>query len=135
MEIWTIKVECVFGCYLEEAAAKICEVQSTYELDDLCDFILESFDFDNDHMHEFFISRRPIRSEKATINDSTMLKKVFPTGNNNHLFMHFDFGDDWVFKITRSRKKTEFKDDISYPRVIEHIGKNPEQYPMYDEYN
>lgn len=134
MEIWTIKVECAFGWYLQEKSAKICEIQNTCDLDDLCDFILESFDFDNDHMHEFFISRKANRSERTTINDSTILKNVFPIEKNNYLFMHFDFGDDWIFKITQSRKKTEFKDDISYPRVMEHIGKNPEQYPMCDEY-
>ncbi len=40
-----------------------------------------------------------------------------------------------LFKITRSRKKTEFSNKISYPRVIEHIGKNTEQYPMCKEYD
>lgn len=133
MEIWTMKIECVSGWYLEEESAKICEIQSTCNLDDLCYFILECFGLDCDHPHEFFISRQPRRSKKSTIEDeSTTLKNIFPVAKNYHLFMHFDFSDDWVFKITNNRKKTEFKDNISYPIIIEQIGKNPEQYPMYE---
>lgn len=95
-----MKIECVFGCYLEEPVAKICEIKNTYSLHNLCDFILESFNFDNDHLHNFFISRRPIRSEKQIIEDETYtLENIFPIPKNNYLFMNFDFGDNWIFKI------------------------------------
>ena len=135
MEILTIKIACVFGGYLEGKSEKICEVQSTYTLKALCDFILESFEFDNDHLHEFFISRQPIRSQRTVIEDElTTLQEIFPVEKNSYLFMHFDFGDDWVFKISHLRQKPKILEDISsYPRIIEHIGKNPEQYPMYEE--
>lgn len=79
-------------------------------------------------------ARKAIRSEQTTISDeSKTLNDVFPTEKNHHLFMHFDFGDDWVFKIIRSRKKANFVEGVDYPRVIENIGKNPEQYPMFEE--
>lgn len=134
MEILTIKIDCVFGYYLEEESAKVCEIPSTYSLEHLCRFILKSFAFDNDHLHEFFISKRPMRSEKITIEDeSTTLENIFPVMKNNFLFMNFDFGDNWMFKITNSRKKANFVRGTKYPRIIEHIGKNPEQYPDYEE--
>ena len=130
MEIWTIKIECISGCHLKEKTAKICEIQNTFDLDDLCYFILDSFKFDDDHLHEFFISKTPTHRVRNTIDDeSILLKDVFPTAEKHHLFMHFDFGDTWIFKITHSRKKTEFKARISYPRIVERIGKNPKQYP------
>lgn len=135
MEIWTMKIECVHGWYLEEKATKICYIQSSYNLEELCNFILEIFDFDHDHLHEFFISRKPTGNynNRETLNDEfTTLDNIFPIGNNFHLFMHFDFGDDWVFKISRSQKKSETS-STGCPRVVKHIGKNPEQYPMCEE--
>ena len=62
-----------------------------------------------------------------------MLQDIFPLAKNYALFMHFDFGDDWFFKITRRLKQATFNNTHSYPRITEHIGKNPEQYPMCDE--
>jgi len=61
------------------------------------------------------------------------IEPLFPVEKGYHLFMHFDFGDDWVFKITRGRNKAATSGEGPYPRVIEHIGKNPEQYPLCDE--
>ena len=135
MDIWIIKVECVSGRYFEETSAKICEIQSSFDLESLCYFILDTFDFDDDHLHEFFISRGVTQRGRISIDDeSTTLNDIFPIEKKNQLFMNFDFGDDWVFKITRSRKKVVFKENISYPRIIEQMGKNPEQYPMCEEY-
>lgn len=135
MEIWTIKIACVSGWYLEEESAKICEIANTYDLERLYRFILDSFNFDYDHLHEFIISRQPSRSKKYILeNESIILKDIFPVTKNHYLFLHYDFGDDWVFKITRHNKKAVPQTkDVSYPRVVKCIGKNPEQYPMIDE--
>ena len=136
MEIWVMKIACVFGRYLEEKSAKICEIQARCNLEKLCYFILESFAFDQDHLHEFFMSRKGLRSRRTTINNErTTLANIFPIASKNQLFMQFDFGDDWVFKITRSRKQTTFNEKSYYPKVIEHIGNNPEQYPMCEDWN
>ena len=50
------------------------------------------------------------------------------------LFYLFDFGDSWLFKISKSRKK-EFEPvkGIKYPRVVKEEGEKPEQYPDWDE--
>ena len=135
MEIWRIKIECVFDWTLEEESVKICDIQSSCSLDSLCHFILESFEFDNDHLHEFFIARKANRSRRnAIMNELTTLANIFPIEGNNHLFMHFDFGDDWMFEIIKSQKQVKYNKNNSYPRVIEHIGSNPEQYPVCEEY-
>ena len=52
---------------------------------------------------------------------------------SNFLFMLFDFGDDWVFRINKTRKNAELHQNVTYPRIIEHIGKNPVQYPMCED--
>jgi hypothetical protein len=135
MEILTIKIECVFGRYLNEESAIICDIQSAYPLKRLCNFILASFEFDNDHLHEFFVSRRPLRSQKMVIDDESIrLKDIFPLEKNNCLFMNFDFGDDWIFKISRLRQKAKILEGIpSYPRIIEQLGKIPQQYLLCEE--
>ena len=132
--IWTMKIECVSGWYLEEEALKICEVPSSCALESLCDFILESFDFDHDHMHQFFVSRNARHNRSNTIEDESFtLAEIFPIEKSNFLFMLFDFGDDWVFRLNKTRKKTALQQNLTYPRIIKHIGKNPIQYPMCED--
>jgi hypothetical protein len=132
--IWTMKIECVSGWYLEEQALKICEVPNSYTLESLCDFILESFEFDHDHMHQFFVSRNARNNRSNSIEDESLtLSEIFPIEKSNFLFMLFDFGDDWVFRITKTLIKTEFQQKVTYPRVVEHIGRNPVQYPMCED--
>jgi hypothetical protein len=49
------------------------------------------------------------------------------------LFYLFDYGDSWYFRITKTRKKIKQKESgVSYPRVVEKVGKNPEQYPDHE---
>ena len=50
-QIWELRIKCC-------DAIKKCEVDSAYELEDLCHFILESFDFDNDHPQECHLQRQ-----------------------------------------------------------------------------
>ncbi len=136
MNIWRMKLACVGGCYLEEPAHKICELDSTTTLDEPCDYILSIFDFDNDHMHDFMVSknfrRGRIRGNEIT-DELLSLEEIFPLEKNNYLFMKFDYGDDWLFKITRERKKAIHSTETEYPHLIEEIGQNPEQYPMCDD--
>ncbi|MCD4786852.1 MAG: hypothetical protein K8R09_01375, partial [Desulfobacterales bacterium] len=46
----------------------------------------------------------------------------------------FDYGDHWLFKVTKSRKKAQDPiQGIEYPRLIEEVGIKPEQYPSWEE--
>ena len=38
---------------------RMCEIPDSISLEDLTNFILDSFDFDNDHLHQLFIGRLP----------------------------------------------------------------------------
>ncbi len=45
----------------------------------------------------------------------------------------FDFGDNWVFQINKTRHKDKVAHPgMVYPRVIEAKGKNPEQYQDWE---
>ena len=45
----------------------------------------------------------------------------------------FDFGDDWKFRVRKSRLAAPPVKGAKYPRVVERAGPNPEQYPDWDE--
>lgn len=98
--------------------------------------ILDAFGFDDDHMHEFFLDNRPY-SEKGQLtkgfeqNDSSYnyILGDYLSEGMKFLFL-FDFGDDWCFYckvlgISDTPCKTA--------AVVKSVGKNPVQYPDYDE--
>ena len=126
--IWELRVKCC-------DVIKKYEVDSAYELEDLCHFILESFDFDNDHPHQFYLSRsdRPYSRDMLEIKSSKKLNDVFPKLDQRSLFLLFDFGDQWVFKISKTAKKIDFVTGKRYPVVTEEKGENPQQYPNCED--
>ena len=111
-------------------------------------FIQKLVNFDNDHLFEFFAGKHN-RNRKIEFTDESWggayekeygdydeidLDQIYPLPKGLKLFYHFDFGDDWYFKIIRTRKKPfESQKGVKYPRIIEKTGSNPKQYPVYDE--
>ena len=143
--IWTLKVTCIFGLYLEEECVRVIEVDSRSSLMDLHDAIQDAVDFDQDHLFEFFAGRH-WRNRKVKFEDSLewedmfdtyaslSLEDIYPLEKGLKLYYHFDFGDDWYFEITRSRKKpTDPEPGVKYPRAVERIGPNPDQYPTWED--
>ena len=56
--------------------------------------------------------------------DST-LKSIFPLGDLKFYFL-YDFGDNWIFQIKKSRKRIEAEVGVQYPRIVQKIGEDPE---------
>ena len=142
--IWTLRIECVRGPFLEEQCVRIIEIDSGSSLLTLHDVIQDAVGFDRDHLFEFFAGRHE-RNRNMMYGDSgdcdemagdyadTTLEDVFPLGNHLKLYYHFDFGDDWYFEIRKARTKP--KDPVPgavYPRVVEAAGPNPAQYGECD---
>ena len=49
-------------------------------------------------------------------------------------FMYlFDYGDDWRFKVRVHAINENADPDGEYPRLVESVGKAPEQYLIWDE--
>jgi len=135
--IWSLTVKCVSGAYLEEECIRVLEVDSNSTLYELHLAIQDAVNFDGDHLFEFYAGRTA-RSRKIVFDeeeaDNISLEQVYPLDKGLQLYYFFDFGDSWRFKITKSRKKpTPPEEGVAYPRVIEKMGKDPEQYPMYGE--
>ena len=137
--IWTIKIELLFGMYAEESWSASVELDSMSTLEDLHFIIQDAVNFDNDHMYEFYISRTERSRERVTFDDEnekvydTTLESLYPLEKNRKLFYLFDYGDSWLFKISKNRKKPHPPEGRKkYPGIIEVKGKAPEQYPEWE---
>ncbi len=60
------------------------------------------------------------------------LGTIWPLGRKK-LYYLFDFGDRWTFEIRKVRGAKQPAQATAYPRVIQSIGPNPKQYPIFDE--
>jgi hypothetical protein len=142
-KIWTLKIhrpQAIVDC------VRVIEIEFDATFLQLHEAIQEAVDFDNDHLFQFYLGRHPDqhaytiggepsyngynpvnRYSKRSISDTWPL----PTGYK--LYYLFDFGDNWVFQINKTRHKDKIaQPGVVYPRVIEAKGKNPEQYPDWE---
>jgi len=60
------------------------------------------------------------------------LRDIYPLGRKK-LYYLFDFGDKWTFEIRKARGGKKLEAGIKYPRVVEAIGPDPEQYPIWED--
>lgn len=130
----------------ESECIRIIEVKSNTSFLKLHEVIQNAVNFDNDHLFEFYIGRHPGQSayligrehNRDTFNPDKTYKNirissVWPLPTGMKLFYRFDFGDNWIFQITRTRHKDKaVEPGIVYPRIIESKGKDPEQYPDWE---
>ena len=106
----------------------------------LCHAILDSFDFDFDHLYEFYLSERANRGptipgpEMKEFADGPYASEIqldqLKLARGQKIYLHYDFGDDWIFVI--SVQKAEQVGSHMEPAVINSKGKL-EQYPAWDE--
>jgi len=142
-ELYTLTIELESGMYASSEWKRVLEVPEDLDLFDLHLFIQTIIGFENDHPFEFFVGKNWRKRERVFGDEDeygfeeregldTMLNEVYPiTGSK--LFYHFDFGDSWMFTIKKGRKKKHVEKGITYPRVIESEGANPEQYPSWED--
>ncbi len=111
--------------------SKTIEVTENFTLFKLHKYIQKLVGFDDDHLFEFFVEKNP-RHLRNSASNKLKLNEIYPL-KGVKLFYLFDFGDTWIFQITKSRKKIIENTKTSYPTLIESTGINPEQYPEYEE--
>lgn len=140
--IYTIKIKCVGGIYLQEEFERTVEIRSNTSLDALHLYIQKLTGFDNDHCYDFFVGKNSRDCRNCLLGDNEFmstskkpmitLEQVFPLHKGQKLFYWFDFGDDWKFEVTLKDSK-EKQPGVKYPIVIAEKGQKPEQYPEFDE--
>lgn len=140
----------------EQCPRRTIAIPSNYDLYSLCCIVLESIDFDNDHLFgiyddykryhkskvaylhpemniddDFFgSSYGKTRTKEFNMEDFT-LADIF-TRKGKKWLMLFDYGDNWHFWLALVDKKP-IQEKTKYPILIESKYDAPEQYPDYEE--
>jgi len=119
------------------------EIPDIYSLFDFHDYIQQILSFDNDHLFEFYAGRND-RNRKIVFSDNAgypydggdyeniLLKDIYPL-KRLKLYYLFDFGDNWLFEIRKSRKKAKVQQDTQYPRIVSDNGIKLRQYYYHSE--
>ncbi len=130
----------IFKVSLGKASCKIA-VPACLRLDELAHGILDAFGFNNDHLYEFIYKNQygveesiahPYAERAHEFSTEDCPVGYMPLYKGMTFIFHFDFGDDWEFKIQVEAMPTGASD---YPdlTVIEKRGALPEQYPDWED--
>ena len=124
------------------------EIDPAKSLYKLAEATIQAFGFDFDHAFGFYTGLTPARMKIvhpqyelfADIGEAdpgvlgvekTRIALAFPQAGHTLLFL-FDYGDDWLFRITLKATSAR-QPKTRYPRVVAAKGKAPVQYPEPDE--
>jgi hypothetical protein len=120
-----------------EATIEAPDILSLFELHHL---IQDTVYFDNDHLFDFYAgrnyrNRKVVFSEEpgspldGGIYEDTRLKDIYPFEFKGlKLYYLFDYGDNWIFEIRKSRKRVKPVQGHTYPRVVSDNGVKLIQY-------
>ena len=138
--ILTLRVTLVRGISFEDDWMADIQLKSSSTLEELHEATQQAVGFNNDHLYCFFVARTERSGDRVYFDDENeliftkTLSDVFPLDPKKSLFYLFDWGDEWVFKITKSRKAPHDPvAGVAYPRVENEVGTKPTQYPIFDE--
>jgi hypothetical protein len=124
--------------YTDPKVTRTIELSNHLTLEDLHLAIINSIDFDNDHLYAFYMdkSRRngygafshygepPFASDFKLSDFNLYISKKF--------YYLFDFGDSWRFIITvKAFEKTDKL--LDKPKLINQKGESPKQYPSWED--
>ena len=115
------------------------ELSSKHTLLDLHHAIQNAFDFDSDHLFSFFMDGVPWSDEKFSSPyedegphvDEVKIGELGLAKGQTILYL-FDYGDEWHFNVTLEEILQD-KPHPKKPRIVERKGRNPEQYPDWEE--
>ncbi|MEY2832416.1 MAG: hypothetical protein RLZZ574_1674, partial [Cyanobacteriota bacterium] len=129
---------CIFKVSWQQIRRRIA-ISSDMTLWDLSQLILQSFDFDCDHLDMFSYKNqlgRTVQIVHPYMNDSPSTDEVkigdLPLAVGSVMEYLFDFGDNWEFQLQLEEIKSDRRS--GYGEIIGSEGKAPEQYPDWEEY-
>lgn len=133
MSSYVISISLGTGCY------RHIQIAASATLYKLHQAILNAFDFDDDHLHAFFMDNKvwsekdayySMKSERGDhLTKRCRLESLGLSVGDKFKYL-FDFGDEWTFqcKVLRILEETT---DI--PRILRSVGESPEQYPDFED--
>lgn len=135
--IWTLQIKLLSGRWAEKDWSATIALDASSTLEDLHTIIQQAVNFDDDHLYSFFVARTPRSRDRVRYDEEeddvpweVTLETLFPLPKDRKLFYLFDYGDSWIFQISRTRQKPfAAESGVEYPRLISESGEKPEQYP------
>ena len=130
--IYQLKVTMVYGAYMPEDGTieRVFEADGSADLRDLIYSLLNSLDFDFDHMYEFQVRKEEyvgspmgVEGENPTFDELKLRKR-------SRLRLIYDFGDYWTFDIVVVERREGF-----VKRGVELVSSKGtvEQYPVFED--
>ena len=130
--IYQLKVIMVYGAYMPEDGTieRVFEADGSADLRDLINSLLNSLDFDFDHMYEFQVRKEEyvgspmgVEGENPTFDELKLRKR-------SRLRLIYDFGDYWTFDIVVVERREGF-----VKRGVELVSSKGtvEQYPVFED--
>lgn len=114
-------------------------ISGRYTLEDLSNTILDAYNFDNDHLHQFTYRDRfgaLVEVNHYYTEDPPLTSEVsvgeIPLRPGDSMKYLFDFGDCWRFDV-KLESIDPANTSIKEPEILEEHGKAPRQYPSWDE--
>lgn len=130
----------VFRVSLESACWRRIALPGQTSFEEFASAILESVDFDEDHLYEFRYKDRFGRSVEivhadmdgypGTFADEVKIGDI-PLYPGMSMLFRFDFGDDWKFDILVEQVNAQL--EIEQPALLDLGGEAPRQYPYEEE--
>jgi hypothetical protein len=138
--IWTLNIKLIQGLYAKGPWEAAVELDADCTLDELHHIIQQAVEFDDDHLYEFFVARTPRSRDRIRFDEENgelyarTIASLFPLPPDRRLYYLFDYGDNWIFQVSRARAKPFVPEaEAEYPRLISERGDKPPQYPDWDE--
>jgi hypothetical protein len=116
-------------------------ISSQMTLADLSSLILESVDFDSDHLDMFIYKNQIGRNVEVShpyADGSPSTNEVqigdLPLAEGTSMTYIFDFGDWWEFDVQLEKIETETAKS-NYAAIVDRHGESPPQYPDWEEWD
>ena len=129
---YRLKIKLTGGAYFSgEKVERTIEIPGTKTLRDLCLTILDSIDFDFEHMFAFTVKGIEYVGEPYKDRRDPCKVKLEKLGLKvkEKFTLLYDFGDDWLFTVTVAAL---LSDEDREARVVSSVGEI-EQYPVWDD--
>jgi hypothetical protein len=142
--IYTFSIACVAGRYLTEEFRFVVELPADWTLGELASFILDTADFDGEHLADFYLANG-LRGTKTTLltpDDENgedgagwglRLADIFPLARPKRLYYAYDPRYTWLFEIIKKGKEAKPVVTHEYPRLVEQHGSRPLEYGPDDD--
>jgi hypothetical protein len=137
-------VEFVDGTYIFKVALdtniwRRIEISADHTLLDLHRSIQKAYNFDDDHLYSFFMDGKPWSREQfvspyddeGPYVDEVSIGELGLLIGQNILYL-FDYGTEWRFRVELEEIRRGGPEP-RMPKIIEKMGKAPEQYEYYEE--